>query len=107
MQSHTHPGHSYMGLKKLNHRSKRSKYDKVESDIRRKLLYMVKDLKVSIKDAAQYLGINYSTSKTILQLFRRTGRIDRLERKYLLQLQVSRQQEVRFPFMNCKESSGP
>jgi hypothetical protein len=55
-----------METKKFNHRSKRNKYDKVESDIRRKLLYLVKDLKVSIKDAAQYLGINYSTSKTIL-----------------------------------------
>jgi transposase len=79
-----------MGMKKFNQRSKRNKYDKVESDIRRKLLYLVKDLKVSIKDAAQYLGINYSTSKTILQLFRRTGRIDRLERKYLLQMQINR-----------------
>jgi hypothetical protein len=77
-------------MRKFSHRSKRNKYDKVESDNRRKLLYMVKDLKISIKDAAQYLGINYSTSKTILQLFRRTGRIDRLERKYLLQMQMNR-----------------
>jgi transposase len=43
---------------------------------------MVKDLKISIKEASQILGINYSTAKTILQLFRKSGRIDRLERKY-------------------------
>lgn len=47
---------------------------------------MVKDMQISIKDASQALGINYSTAKTILQLFRRSGRIDRLERKYLLSL---------------------
>lgn len=55
---------------------------------------MVKDLKISIKEAAHFLGINYSTSKTILQLYRKTGRIDRLERKYLLQLQLDRQSEL-------------
>ena len=33
-------------------RSKRNKYEKIESDTRRKLLYMVKDLKISIKEAA-------------------------------------------------------
>lgn len=72
--------------RKSNSRNKRNKYEKIESDTRRKLLYMVKDLKISIKEAAHFLGINYSTSKTILQLYRRTGRIDRLEKKYFLQM---------------------
>ncbi len=51
---------------------------------------MVKDMRISIKEAAAFLNINYSTSKTILQLYRRTGRIDRLERKYMLQIELDR-----------------
>jgi hypothetical protein len=51
---------------------------------------MVKDMRISIKEAAHFLNINYSTSKTILQLYRRTGRIDRLERKYMLQIELDR-----------------
>ena len=47
---------------------------------------MVKAMNISIKEASAMLGINYSTAKTILQLYKRTGRIDRLERKYLLSL---------------------
>lgn len=34
---------------------------------------------MAIKDAATRLNINYSTAKTILQLFRKTGRIDKVE----------------------------
>ena len=33
---------------------------------------------VSIKGAAKQLQINYSTAKTILQLYRKSGRIERL-----------------------------
>jgi predicted transcriptional regulator len=32
-----------------------------------------------IKEAAASLGINYSTAKTILQLYKKTGRIDKIE----------------------------
>lgn len=89
-------------------RSKRSKYDKIESDTRRRLLYMVKDLKISIKEASSALQINYSTAKTILQLFRRSGRIDRLERKYLLSLQLdANEMGLAFynnPFMQLSQS---
>ena len=70
--------------KQTKPRAKREKYEKIESHKRRQLLYLVNDLKVSIKEASDSLQVNYSTAKTILQLFRKTGRIDRLERKYLL-----------------------
>ncbi len=50
----------------MSPRSKRTKYDKIESDKRRRLLHFIKDLKLSIKDAAKILNINYSTAKTIL-----------------------------------------
>jgi len=48
------------------HRAKRTKYDKIESEKRRQLLFMINDMKMSIKDASKILGINYSTAKTIL-----------------------------------------
>jgi transposase len=32
-----------------------------------------------IKEAASALKINYSTAKTILQLFKKTGRIDKID----------------------------
>lgn len=45
---------------------KRKPYNYVNSGIRRYLLYLVKDLNYSIKDAAAALHINYSTAKTII-----------------------------------------
>ena len=63
------------------HRSKRSKYGRIQSEQRRQLLCLVENDRMSIKEAAEVLGINYSTSKTILQLHRKTGRIDRIEKK--------------------------
>jgi len=42
---------------------------------------MVKDKNLSIKEAAIKLNINYSTAKTILQLYRRTGRIDKIDKQ--------------------------
>ncbi len=61
-------------------RKKRQPYCSINSDVRRVLLYLVKDKTYSIKEAAQKLNINYSTAKTILQLFRRTGRIDKIDK---------------------------
>lgn len=61
-------------------RKKRKPYSSINSEVRRVLLVLVKDKNYSIKEAAQKLNINYSTAKTILQLFRRTGRIDKIDK---------------------------
>jgi predicted transcriptional regulator len=61
-------------------RKKRKPYSSINSDTRRTLLSLVKDNNSSIKEAAQQLNINYSTAKTILQLFRRTGRIEKIDK---------------------------
>ncbi len=60
-------------------RKKRNPYHSINSSIRRVLLFLVKDQNYSIKEAAIKLNMNYSTAKTILQLFRRTGRIDKID----------------------------
>ena len=68
-------------LKPKQKRSKRSKYDSIGNVKRRRLLEMVTEEGVQIKIAAERLGLNYSTAKTILQLYRRSGRIEKIERK--------------------------
>jgi hypothetical protein len=45
---------------------KRKPYNYIESETRRWLLHLVKDRHFKIKEAANALGINYSTAKTIL-----------------------------------------
>ncbi len=61
---------------------KRKPYHYVNSGLRRYLLYLVKDQNYSIKDAAQALKLNYSTAKTIIQVFRKTGRIDKVDKNH-------------------------
>lgn len=57
---------------------KRQIYDRVDTSKRKRLLYLVDEMGISIKGAARQLEINYSTAKTILQLYRKCGRIERL-----------------------------
>jgi transposase len=45
------------------------------------LLFLVVEENYTIKEAAFYLRINYSTAKTIIQHHRKTGRIDKLEKE--------------------------
>jgi transposase len=59
-------------------RSKRTKYDFIDSEKRRLLLHYVDTEKKTIKEAANELQINYSSAKTILQFYRKSGRIERL-----------------------------
>jgi predicted transcriptional regulator len=39
--------------------------------------------KLTIKEAAEEVGINYSTAKSIITLLRKTGRIDKLSKEEL------------------------
>ncbi|CDW91255.1 UNKNOWN [Stylonychia lemnae] len=67
---------------------KRKPYHYINSGIRRYLLYLVKDLNFSIKDAASTLNINYSTAKTIIQVYKKTGRIDKVDKHLEIQHQL-------------------
>lgn len=63
----------------LNHKSNQcygeNIYSKVGNEKRMTLLNMVKLNGSSLKDAANFLGINYSTAKTILRVYRIENRI--------------------------------
>ena len=52
------------------------------------MLFLVKDKGYSIKDAAQTLNLNYSTAKTIIQVYRKTGRIDKVDRNQEISQQL-------------------
>eukprot|EP00357_Protocruzia_adherens_P003535 CAMPEP_0115007484 /NCGR_PEP_ID=MMETSP0216-20121206/21216_1 /TAXON_ID=223996 /ORGANISM="Protocruzia adherens, Strain Boccale" /LENGTH=310 /DNA_ID=CAMNT_0002374453 /DNA_START=431 /DNA_END=1363 /DNA_ORIENTATION=- len=53
----------------------KKKYALTSDEIRINLLDMVFNKKITIKKAAEKLGINYSTAKTILQIYKKEGRI--------------------------------
>lgn len=55
-------------------------YTKIDNETRTKLVKMMLSNKYLLKDAAQYLNINYSTAKTILRVFRNEKRM--IKKKY-------------------------
>lgn len=75
---------------------KRKPYNYVNSGFRRYLLHLVKNLNYSIKDAAAALNINYSTAKTIIQVYKRSGRIDKVDKhsEITQSLQLANQQLI-------------
>jgi predicted transcriptional regulator len=56
-------------------RKKRSAYQKIDDDIRVKLLEAVQQNGETLKSAAKRYGINYSSAKSILHTYRKEGRI--------------------------------
>lgn len=68
----------------LNKRShtirKRDEYDSIATSSRRALIKLIFDHNVSIRIATNYLGLKYSTGKTLVQQYRRTGTIDRVKK---------------------------
>lgn len=50
-------------------------YSKVDNEKRIQLLHLVKEKGKSLKEASQFLDINYSTAKTILRIYRIEKRI--------------------------------
>jgi hypothetical protein len=44
------------------------------------LIHYVHEMRLPIKDSAEALGMNYSTAKSILSLYKKTGRINRIDR---------------------------
>jgi hypothetical protein len=63
------------GLKKKIPYIPKKKYAIITKDLREKFIQRVLSKQVSIKEAAEEFGIKFSTSKAILQTFRREGRI--------------------------------
>ncbi len=63
-------------------RSKRYKYAKVMNEERHKLIDAVIGHGVGVQLAAENLGIKYSTAKTIIQIYKKTGRTERKECRY-------------------------
>ena len=61
----------------------------MSTEERKQLLQLVEEECLTIKEAAVRLGINYSTAKTILQLFKKTGRIEKIENIRFGQLNIN------------------
>ena len=54
----------------------------IDSDLRMRLLKLVDEENMTIRQASDILNVKYSTAKTILQLFRKTGRINWMNNPY-------------------------
>jgi transposase len=54
-------------------------YDSISTETRRLLLKLTQQDGVSIRKASKALQIKYSTGKTLIQLYKKTGRIDRVK----------------------------
>jgi DNA-binding MarR family transcriptional regulator len=63
----------------IRKRRQRQPYNQVETNQRQVLLDLVQRDGLIIKEAARQLDIKYSTAKTILQLWKRTGRIEKID----------------------------
>jgi hypothetical protein len=60
---------------------KRDEYDSISTGSRRALIKLIFEHNVSIRIATNYLGLKYSTGKTLVQQYRRTGLIDRVKKQ--------------------------
>ena len=60
--------------KKSNSKNKRS-YVPVELSKREDLVRVIEEEKITIKEAALKLGINYSTAKHIMKTYKKTGEV--------------------------------
>ncbi len=71
------PLHSEMATPKTKpFAKKRDKYAKIPISMRRHLVDLVENDNLTILKASKYLGLKYSTAKTIVQIFRKEGRIN-------------------------------
>eukprot|EP00357_Protocruzia_adherens_P033744 CAMPEP_0115020738 /NCGR_PEP_ID=MMETSP0216-20121206/30379_1 /TAXON_ID=223996 /ORGANISM="Protocruzia adherens, Strain Boccale" /LENGTH=323 /DNA_ID=CAMNT_0002392779 /DNA_START=367 /DNA_END=1338 /DNA_ORIENTATION=- len=61
--------------KRSSEKRKRERYQTVSNNTRLELIQMVEHDGSSLKDAANHLGINYSTAKSIFAMYKKEGRI--------------------------------
>lgn len=62
-------------------RRKRTKYKPVENSIREKLILLVVEDKMQLKEAAESLNLNYSTAKTIIRVWKKEDRFIKKKKK--------------------------
>lgn len=60
---------------------KREHYDSISTETRRLLVKLTQEDGISIRKASKALDIKYSTGKTLIQLYKKTGRIDRVKKQ--------------------------
>ena len=70
------PTHQQMKVQESHSKHKRP-YLKIEDERRLKLLKMVKEDRMSLKEASERLNINYYSAKTVMLTYRKKGRINR------------------------------
>eukprot|EP01016_Furgasonia_blochmanni_P032217 TRINITY_DN3325_c0_g1_i1.p1 TRINITY_DN3325_c0_g1~~TRINITY_DN3325_c0_g1_i1.p1 ORF type:complete len:190 (+),score=1.01 TRINITY_DN3325_c0_g1_i1:64-633(+) len=61
-------------------RGTRGKYSLVNNECRQKLIHIVQQRAMSMRQASIALGINYSTAKTIIGSFRKEGKISKSQK---------------------------
>ena len=69
-----------MGPFKRSRKRSRNSYDSISTETRRALMRLTMEQGQSIRHACKLLQIKYSTGKTLVQLYKKTGRIDRLKK---------------------------
>ena len=85
-------------------KKKESIYSKVDNTKRIKLLKMVKEQGKTLKEASNILGINYSTAKTILRVYRIEKRI--LKKSSIFQCnEIVKKEEQHSPIFSFTQSS--
>jgi len=57
------------------------KYSQVDQEMRKELLRIIESEQLSIKLASEKLGINYSTAKNIVRIFRKEKRMNKLPKR--------------------------
>eukprot|EP01016_Furgasonia_blochmanni_P056753 TRINITY_DN9729_c0_g1_i2.p1 TRINITY_DN9729_c0_g1~~TRINITY_DN9729_c0_g1_i2.p1 ORF type:complete len:193 (-),score=40.15 TRINITY_DN9729_c0_g1_i2:428-1006(-) len=55
-------------------KNKRANYSKINNQLRNKYIHLVESRRLNMRQAALFLGINYSTGKSIMNVYREDGR---------------------------------
>ena len=75
-------GHTEQGLSdESDHSFQKRKYNQVDVDLRKELLHAIETKQLSIKSASEQLGINYSTAKNIVRIYRKEKRMHKLPKR--------------------------
>ena len=92
------------------------KYNQVDLNLRQELLTIIRERSLSIKSASEELGINYSTAKNIVRIYRRENRMNKLPKRVskaledvLKEIKIPDKKIDRFIARNCplsKSSEG-
>lgn len=64
------------------------KYSQIDYDVRQQLLQIIDKGQLSIKTASEQLGINYSTAKNIVRIYRREKRVHKLPKRVSKALEI-------------------